>query len=108
MTTVHTQIPTAYGGGVYLSPSWASGSQRGGNNSYILMPGSTFHLPGYGGVELVSVRCAYDRMPGHVRWYVFAGTIEYGLAQPATDDNTLGDFVEHLGAFKHFGLELLP
>lgn len=103
---VYTQVPTCYAGGIYLAPSWAIGSQRGGHNSYILMPGTTFHLPGYGGVELVSVNGGYGNMPGHVRWYVHRYTIEYGLAQPATNDNTLGDWVEQLGAFKHFGLAL--
>lgn len=106
---VFQEIPHRAAEGVYTSPSWMQGNQLGGFNTYILMPGSTFHLLGYGGVELVSVQGSLgNSLPGHVRWYVGRSIIEYGLTQPATDDNTLGDWVEQLGAFKHFGLGLAP
>jgi len=105
--TVFHKIPPKGAEGVYTSPVWGRGTQCGGGNSYILLPGTMFHLPEYGGVELVSVQGSLgSSMPGHVRWFVMRYTIEYGLAQPATDDNTLGDWVEQLGAFRHFGLEL--
>lgn len=104
---IFQEIPHHTAKGVYTSPSWMRGNQLGGFNTYILMPGSTFHLPGHGGGELACVHCSLgSSLPGHVRWYVGRSTIEYGLAQPATDDNTLGDWVEQLGAFRHFGLEL--
>lgn len=104
---IFQEIPHRTAKGVYTSPAWQRGYQCGGFNTYILVPGSTFNLPGHGGVELVSVQGSLgSSLPGHVRWYVGRSTIEYGLAQPATDNNTLGDWVEQLGAFKHFGLGL--
>jgi hypothetical protein len=105
-TAVHFIVPRENAEGVTCSPTWERNGRRGGHNHYCLMPGSTFHLPGYGGVELASIQGACGDVPGHVRWYVMRCIVEYGLAQPASTDNTLGDWVEHLGAFKHFGLEL--